>query len=126
MSDVLMLTEAAATKVKALAATEPDFANLALRVAVAPGGCSGFRYELSLDDAEYEGDVKAESFGVKLVTDAMSYPYVKGSTIDFVETLQQMGFTIDNPNVTASCRCGNSFQAGEETPAPAGCGCGNC
>ncbi len=104
----ILLTEAAAKKVQALAASEPD-TDLSLRISVAPGGCSGLRYQLALDDETHEGDIEAEHHGVKVVTDKMSAPYLAGATIDFVDTIQQQGFTIDNPNAAGSCACGDSF-----------------
>jgi iron-sulfur cluster assembly accessory protein len=104
----MTLTEAAAVKALALLANEGDD-SLALRIAVAPGGCAGMRYELSLDENSFDGDVSEEFYGVKLVTDQMSAPYLSGATIDYVDTIQQQGFTIDNPNAENSCACGNSF-----------------
>lgn len=104
----ITLTEVAAKKVSDLAASEGE-EGLALRISVAPGGCSGLRYQLALDDRELEGDVEQEWYGVKVVTDRMSAPYLSGSTIDFVDTISQQGFTIDNPNAGGSCACGDSF-----------------
>ncbi|MDR1852349.1 MAG: iron-sulfur cluster assembly accessory protein [Propionibacteriaceae bacterium] len=104
----LALTEAAADKVKELCEAEGT-PLMNLRIAVAPGGCTGMRYQLALDDEDLAGDVKKEYFGVTLVTDEGSYPYLKGATIDFVNTIEQVGFTIDNPNATQSCGCGKSF-----------------
>ena len=66
-------------------------------------------YQLTLDDSELDGDVSAEWHGVKVVTDRMSAPYLAGATIDFVDTISQQGFTIDNPNAGGSCACGDSF-----------------
>ncbi|MDR1236646.1 MAG: iron-sulfur cluster assembly accessory protein, partial [Propionibacteriaceae bacterium] len=100
----MILTEAAAVKTLALLANEGDD-SLALRIAVAPGGCAGMRYELSLDEHSFDGDVSDEFHGVKLVTDQMSAPYLSGATIDYVDTIQQQGFTIDNPNAENSCAC---------------------
>lgn len=104
----ILLTEVAANKVLALAASEPE-ESLSLRISVAPGGCSGLRYQLSLDDRDLEGDVVSEQYGVKVVTDRMSAPYLAGATIDFVDSIEQQGFTIDNPNAQGSCACGDSF-----------------
>lgn len=108
ITDGIVLTEAAAKKVADLAASEGE-EGLSLRVSVAPGGCSGLRYQLALDDRQLEGDVEREHFGVKVVTDRMSAPYLSGATIDFVDTIQQQGFTIDNPSAGGSCACGDSF-----------------
>lgn len=105
----ITLTEGAAKKVQALLEADgtPD---LLLRISVAPGGCSGLRYQLALDDNQSDDDVVAEQFGTKVITDKMSFPYLMGATIDFVDTISQQGFTIDNPNATNSCACGDSFQ----------------
>ncbi len=107
-ADGIILTEVAARKVSDLAASEGED-GLSLRISVAPGGCSGLRYQLALDDRELDGDVEKEWYGVKVVTDRMSAPYLAGATIDFVDTIQQQGFTIDNPNAGGSCACGDSF-----------------
>lgn len=107
-TDGIVLTEVAATKVRDLIANE-DAEQLALRISVAPGGCSGLRYQLQLDDRVLDGDVVADWHGVSVVTDRMSAPYLIGATIDFVDTIEQQGFTIDNPNAQGSCACGDSF-----------------
>ena len=107
-TDGLALTPVAAQKVKDLIANE-DVATLALRISVAPGGCSGLRYQLQLDDRALDGDVLTDWHGVSVVTDRMSAPYLSGATIDFVDTIEQQGFTIDNPNAQGSCACGDSF-----------------
>jgi iron-sulfur cluster assembly accessory protein len=102
------LTDAAATKVAALIAQEGRD-DLRLRVAVQPGGCSGLRYQLYFDERAFDGDVVADFEGVGVVTDKMSSPYLMGATIDFVDTIEKQGFTIDNPNASGSCACGDSF-----------------
>ncbi|MFF7988576.1 iron-sulfur cluster insertion protein ErpA [Kitasatospora xanthocidica] len=104
----ILLTEAAAAKVKALLEQEGR-EDLALRVAVQPGGCSGLRYQLFFDERSLDGDVIKDFDGVKVVTDRMSAPYLGGATVDFVDTIEKQGFTIDNPNATGSCACGDSF-----------------
>jgi iron-sulfur cluster assembly accessory protein len=76
---------------------------------VQPGGCSGLRYQLFFDERQLDGDVVADFDGVSVVTDRMSAPYLKGASIDFVDTIEKQGFTIDNPNATGSCACGDSF-----------------
>jgi iron-sulfur cluster assembly accessory protein len=76
---------------------------------VQPGGCSGLRYQLYFDEREIDGDIVADFSGVQVVTDKMSAPYLMGATIDFVDTIEKQGFTIDNPNATGSCACGDSF-----------------
>ncbi|CAM4172500.1 iron-sulfur cluster assembly accessory protein [Nocardiopsis rhodophaea] len=104
----IILTDEASGKVKALLEQEGRD-DLRLRVAVQPGGCSGLRYQLFFDERELDGDVVAEFGGVEVVTDRMSAPYLMGATIDFVDTIEKQGFTIDNPNATGSCACGDSF-----------------
>ncbi len=104
----IVLTEAAAGKVAALLAQEGRD-DLALRVAVQPGGCSGLRYQLYFDDRALDGDTTHEFGSVKVVVDKMSDPYLAGASIDFVDTIEKQGFTIDNPNAGGSCACGDSF-----------------
>ena len=106
----VVLSDPAAEKVKALLAQEGRD-DLALRVAVQPGGCSGLRYQLFFDERSLDGDaVQAYGDGsVKVVVDRMSVPYLAGATIDFVDTIEKQGFTIDNPNAGGSCACGESF-----------------
>lgn len=101
----IVLTDQATAKVKDLL----DGKELWLRVAVQPGGCSGLRYQLYFDDRELDGDVVREFDGVRVVTDRMSAPYLNGAKIDFQDTIEAQGFTIDNPNATGSCACGDSF-----------------
>jgi iron-sulfur cluster assembly accessory protein len=104
----IVLTNVAATKVASLLAQEGRD-DLKLRVAVQPGGCSGLRYQLYFDEREIDGDVVSEFGDVRVVTDKMSSPYLTGATIDFVDTIEKQGFTIENPNATGSCACGDSF-----------------
>ncbi len=102
------LTDFAVVKVGELIAAEGD-SDLALRVAVRPGGCSGFSYEMYFD-AEIDDDDLVDVFdNVKVVVDPQSAEMVRGSTLDYKEGLMGAGFAIDNPNVTRSCGCGNSF-----------------
>jgi iron-sulfur cluster assembly accessory protein len=104
----IVLTEGAAGKVSALLAQEGR-EDLRLRIAVQPGGCSGLKYQLYFDERAIDGDIVADFDGVQVVTDKMSAPYLMGATIDFVDTIEKQGFTIDNPNATGSCACGDSF-----------------
>jgi iron-sulfur cluster assembly accessory protein len=104
----VILTEAAASKVKTLLEQEGRD-DLALRVAVQPGGCSGLRYQLFFDDRSLDGDAVHGYDGFSVVVDRMSVPYLGGATIDFVDTIEKQGFTIDNPNAQGSCACGDSF-----------------
>ena len=108
ISTGIVLTDAAALKVKTLLDAEGRD-DLTLRVAVQPGGCSGLRYQLFFDDRSLDGDVIKDYNGVGVVTDRMSAPYLGGATIDFVDTIEKQGFTIDNPNAGSSCACGDSF-----------------
>jgi iron-sulfur cluster assembly accessory protein len=105
---MLTLTETAAGKVKELL-DEEGRTDIALRVAVQPGGCSGLRYAMYLDDQVSDKDQTEEQHGVRLVVDKMSVPYLSQATIDFVDSLEQSGFTIDNPAAQSSCACGSSF-----------------
>ncbi|KWX00251.1 iron-sulfur cluster assembly accessory protein [Carbonactinospora thermoautotrophica] len=104
----IILTDAAAAKVKSLLEQEGRD-DLQLRVAVQPGGCAGLRYQLFFDERRLDGDVVKEFGGVQVVTDRMSAPYLSGAVIDFVDTIEKQGFTIDNPNASGSCACGDSF-----------------
>ncbi|HYJ61151.1 MAG TPA: iron-sulfur cluster assembly accessory protein [Actinomycetota bacterium] len=106
---MLTLTESAAGKVKELLAEEGRY-DIALRVAVQPGGCSGLRYAMYLDDqVSDDADQTAEQYGVRIAIDKMSVPYLTQATVDFVDTLEQSGFTIDNPAAQGGCACGSSF-----------------
>jgi len=104
----IQLTDNAALKVGALLEQEGRD-DLRLRVAVQPGGCSGLRYQLFFDERSLDGDVVTDFGGVDVVVDRMSVPYLGGATIDFVDTIEKQGFTIDNPNAGSSCACGDSF-----------------
>ena len=104
----ITLTAGAAAKVKSLLDQEGRD-DLALRIAVQPGGCSGLRYQLFFDERSLDGDQIFEFGGVNVVVDRMSLPYLGGATIDFVDTIEKQGFTIDNPMATGSCACGDSF-----------------
>ena len=111
----VLLTEAAAAKVASLL-TQEGRDDLRLRVAVQPGGCSGLVYQLYFDERLLDGDaVRAFATGggemeeVEVVVDRMSVPYLAGASIDFADSIEQQGFTIDNPNATGTCACGDSF-----------------
>lgn len=94
---------------KATALADSEGAPVALRLSVAAGGCSGLRYQLYFDDAVSERDTVGEFEGFKVVCDTMSAPYLDGATVHFVETIEKMGFVIENPNAAGSCACGDSF-----------------
>ncbi|MCS4276967.1 iron-sulfur cluster insertion protein ErpA [Mycetocola tolaasinivorans] len=102
------LTDTAADKVRSLLNQEGRD-DLRLRVAVQPGGCSGLIYQLYFDERFLDGDVTVDFDGVEVIVDGMSVPYLDGATIDFEDTIQKQGFTIDNPNAGSSCACGDSF-----------------
>ncbi|WP_029137029.1 HesB/IscA family protein [Nakamurella lactea] len=102
------LSASAAEKAKTLLDRDGT-PGMVLRIAVQPGGCSGLRYELFFDDRSLDGDALVEFDGVGLAVDRMSKPYLDGAVIDFVDTIEKQGFTIDNPNAGNSCACGDSF-----------------
>jgi iron-sulfur cluster assembly protein/iron-sulfur cluster insertion protein len=102
------LTDAAVAKVRELIAGEEE-QGLALRMAVRPGGCSGFSYEMYFDSEVDDNDIVEEFGDVRVLVDPQSAEMVRGSTLDYKEGLMGAGFAIENPNVTRSCGCGNSF-----------------
>ena len=108
-SEPITLTEAALAKVADLIAAEQTDEVLALRVAVKPGGCSGFNYDMYFDSEFAEDDAVTEYGPVKVVVDPASAELLTGSTLDFADGLQGAGFHITNPNATRTCGCGNSF-----------------
>jgi iron-sulfur cluster assembly protein/iron-sulfur cluster insertion protein len=105
---MITLTEAASSKVKQLMEdeTEPE---LFLRVAVRPGGCSGLSYEMFFDTERAADDVVSQYGEVAVVVDPASSQYLEGASLDYKDGLQGAGFTINNPNVTRTCGCGQSF-----------------
>ncbi|MGA2383023.1 MAG: iron-sulfur cluster assembly accessory protein [Gemmatimonadales bacterium] len=106
----LTLTPQAAEQVrKVFEAEQAPTATAGLRVGVMPGGCSGFKYALNIEDAPSEDDQVIESEGVRLFVDSFSGQYLNGVTIDYMVTMQSSGFTFDNPNATGGCGCGSSF-----------------
>lgn len=104
----ITLTDNAVNKIRELVQAEGD-PNLALRMAVRPGGCSGFSYEMFFDSETEDGDVVEQFDDVRVVVDNQSVERLRGSTLDFKDGLMGAGFAIDNPNVSRSCGCGNSF-----------------
>ena len=104
----VVLTGVAADKVQSLLSQEGRD-DLRLRVGVQPGGCSGLIYQLYFDERTLDGDLVRDFDGVEVVVDRMSAPYLEGATIDFADTIEKQGFTIDNPNAGSSCACGDSF-----------------
>jgi iron-sulfur cluster assembly accessory protein len=111
---ILTLTERAATKVRALMAQEPAGEAEVLRVAIQGGGCGGFEYALGFDRGATGEDQEFEYYGVRVVVDPASAQYLRGATVDFVESLKESGFKVDNPNASGSCGCGHSFQVAED------------
>jgi iron-sulfur cluster assembly protein len=106
---LVTLTDTATSKVKELMNGQSEAGTASLRVAVRGGGCSGFQYALAFDE-QREGDQVFEHEGIKLVVDSESLPFVDGSEVDYIESLQGAGFSVNNPNVVASCGCGQSFK----------------
>ncbi len=107
-SDLLVFTDAAASKVKDLIEEERNDA-LKLRVFVSGGGCSGFQYGFTFDEKIQDGDTQVEKNGVTLLVDPMSFQYLTGAEIDYKEDLEGSQFVIKNPNATTTCGCGSSF-----------------
>jgi len=95
-----------------------------LGVFVAPGGCSGLQYGMTIEEAAEDGDEVIETDGVRLMVDNFSAMYLAGAEVDYVNSLMGGGFTVHNPNAVASCACGHSFNAGGNAATAHGCGCG--
>jgi iron-sulfur cluster assembly protein len=111
---MITITDKGAEKVhEFLAGQTADVSAAGLRVGVKGGGCSGFQYQLAFDE-QRETDAVFESHGLKLFVDKQALPYVAGSEIDYVDSLQGAGFKVNNPNVVAACGCGSSFRVAEE------------
>lgn len=104
----ITLTERAADKVRELLTEEENLA-LKLRVFISGGGCSGFQYGFSFDEALADDDTVIERDGVVVLVDSMSFPYLSGSEVDYSEGLEGSRFTVNNPNATTTCGCGASF-----------------
>jgi len=120
MSEVVILTEAAAFQVKdMMKQTEEE--NPYLRVTVKGGGCSGLSYGMGFDTEKKEDDISLEQYGITILVDSESAPILNGTKIDYKESLMGGGFTIDNPNAIASCGCGSSFRTATKTGTPEQC-----
>lgn len=117
---MVTLTPEAVAKVKELLA-ERQRDDLALRVFIQPGGCSGFNYGLALDSNFNDDDSLIEQDGVRVVVDAMSARFLKGARVDYVESLSGSGFAIHNPNAVHTCGCGQSFRTRDAAGQPASC-----
>lgn len=120
---MLTITDEAVAQLRNFLAEQgtPDYA---LRVFVAPGGCSGLQYGMSVEEVADEGDTVIETKGVRLLVDEFSAMYIAGSEIDFVNSLMGGGFTVHNPNAVTGCACGHSFDTGMNQATAQGCGCG--
>jgi len=117
---LVTMTAGAATKLKEIIAKQGR-EDLALRVYVTPGGCSGFSYGMTFAEGAEEGDTVAEQDGVRVVVDPMSAMYLKGAEIDFVDALMGGGFALRNPNAVSSCGCGQSFKTAEQSGTAKAC-----
>ena len=114
------LTDAAALKLRELTAEETNPA-VGLRVYVYSGGCSGFRYGMMIEDSPTPDDNTLEANGVKVYVDGKSIDLLRGSQIDYVDTLMGAGFTVNNPNAVAACGCGSSFRTADDAGTAKGC-----
>jgi iron-sulfur cluster assembly protein len=111
---MITITDKGAEKVREfLDSQNADLATAGLRVGVKGGGCSGFQYQLAFDE-QRDSDAVFEDHGLKLLVDRQSLPYVAGSVIDYLDSLQGAGFQVNNPNVVAACGCGSSFRVADE------------
>src|SRR5437773_9113182 len=116
----LSLTDAAALKLRELTAEESN-PDIGLRVYVYSGGCSGFRYGMMIEDAPTEDDQLLEANGVRVYVDGKSIDLLRGSEIDYVDTLMGAGFTVNNPNAVAACGCGSSFRTADDSGQARAC-----
>lgn len=122
---VVSLTDAAVAKVKEIVEAQGQ-QDAGLRVYIAGGGCSGFKYGMALDNEAGADDEVFEFNGLKVFIDSMSLPYLRGASVDYVDdALLGQGFKVDNPNAASTCGCGSSFRAADSEAAPAGGGCGS-
>ena len=108
---LIEVTDVARERIRGLLEKEGKLDSHALRLKVIGGGCSGLRYELAFDDAVGEQDTELEADGVRVIVDEKSALYLVGTTLDFVDTLQESGFKMNNPNASTTCGCGESFGA---------------
>lgn len=118
---MITLTEQAAEKVKEMLLEEDHPEKLYLRVGVQYGGCSGFSYSLGFDENKSENDIELTLHGVKVLLDKNSEAYLKGTIIDYQESVMGGGFSIDNPNAIATCGCGASFRTATDAGKPEDC-----
>ena len=121
VTPLVTLSDAAVAKLTELTKDESD-PNVGLRVYVYSGGCSGYRYGMMLEDQPSEEDVRVQSKGISVYVDPQSTQLLRGSEIDYVDTLMGAGFTVNNPNAVSGCGCGSSFRTEESAGAPGSCG----
>ena len=121
---VVSLTPQAQSRLKELLSKE-DNPSLALRVFVSGGGCSGMQYGMAFDDQRRQDDLVIDNQGVQIIVDDFSVSYIRGSEIDYVDSLMGAGFTVHNPNAVHSCSCGHSFDTGDDASGAQACGCGH-
>jgi iron-sulfur cluster assembly accessory protein len=121
-TNVINMTPTALEKVQELLTQEND-PSLGLRIFVAGGGCSGLQYGMTLDE-EQEGDTVIPQGEFRVFVDEMSLEYIKGSQVDYVDSLMGAGFTVNNPNAVSSCGCGHSFRTSSGGGEARSCGCG--
>ena len=117
-NEALRFTEAGANRARQLVA-DSGMNSGAVRVFVKSGGCSGYQYGMTIDDKRLDGDREFEDFGVKIVIDERSWPYLRGSYVDWVENLMGGGFSVKNPNASSECGCGHSFRTDGAAPPSA-------
>ena len=108
---LIEVTETAAERIRELLEKEGKLATHGLRMKVVGGGCSGLRYELAFDDRVSDADTEVETGGMRVIVDEKSALYLVGTKLDFVDTLQESGFKMINPNASTTCGCGESFNA---------------
>ncbi len=123
-SATVTLTDEALSQLQSLLEKEAN-TELALRVFARGGGCSGLQYGMASDDNVRAGDEIVQQGGVRVLIDDFSAPYIRGSEIDYVDSLMGAGFTVHNPNAVRSCSCGHSFDTGEDAGSAQACGCGH-
>jgi iron-sulfur cluster assembly protein len=123
-SATVTLSSGALLQLKTLLEKEAN-SDLALRVFVSGGGCSGLQYGMAFDDNVRPGDEIVQHENVRILIDDFSAPYLRGSEIDYVDSLMGAGFTVHNPNAVSSCSCGHSFDTGDDASSASGCGCGH-
>jgi iron-sulfur cluster assembly accessory protein len=121
VTPLVTLSDAAVAKLTELTKDETD-PNVGLRVYVYSGGCSGYRYGMMLEDQPADEDVRVQSKGISVYVDPQSTQLLRGSEIDYVDTLMGAGFTVNNPNAVSGCGCGSSFRTDESAGAPGACG----